>query len=113
MKSNHMIVVALLAGTALGGLGVESLHGQTKPPVYLISEINVTDLDGYMKEFVPKVRVTIKAAGGRQLGASQNVIPIEGDPPKARVTIIAWDSMEQLQAWRNSPEYKEARKIGG
>jgi uncharacterized protein (DUF1330 family) len=23
-----------------------------------------------------------------------------------------WDSLEQIQAWYNSPEYKEARKIG-
>ena len=40
------------------------------------------------------------------------VTPIEGEAPKSRVTITQWDSLEKLQAWRNSPEYKEARKIG-
>jgi heme-degrading monooxygenase HmoA len=28
------------------------------------------------------------------------------------VTIQAWDSLEKAQAWRNSAEYKELRKIG-
>jgi uncharacterized protein (DUF1330 family) len=102
----------MLAGAALGAAAVQGLHAQAKPPVYLVSEIDVTNVDAYTKEYVPKVRATIKAAGGRLLGASQQVTPIEGDPPKSRVTINAWDSLEQLQAWRNSPEYKEARQIG-
>jgi heme-degrading monooxygenase HmoA len=24
----------------------------------------------------------------------------------------AWDNIESIQAWRNSPQYKEARMIG-
>jgi heme-degrading monooxygenase HmoA len=26
--------------------------------------------------------------------------------------VQVWDGMEKIQAWRNSKEYKEARKIG-
>jgi alpha-glucosidase (family GH31 glycosyl hydrolase) len=26
--------------------------------------------------------------------------------------VLVWDNMEQLQAWRNSADFKEARKIG-
>jgi len=40
------------------------------------------------------------------------VTGFDGDPPKSRVVIHVWDSLEQIQAWYNSPEYKEARKIG-
>ncbi|MGH7865104.1 MAG: DUF1330 domain-containing protein [Candidatus Binataceae bacterium] len=54
----------------------------------------------------------IKKAGGRLLAAGQKVTAIEGQPPKARVAVLVWDSMEKIQAWRNSAEYKEARKIG-
>jgi heme-degrading monooxygenase HmoA len=32
--------------------------------------------------------------------------------PKARVIITQWDSIEQLQALRNSASFKDARKIG-
>jgi uncharacterized protein (DUF1330 family) len=40
------------------------------------------------------------------------VTALEGDPPKTRVTIQVWDSMEKMKAAYESAEYKEARKIG-
>jgi heme-degrading monooxygenase HmoA len=40
------------------------------------------------------------------------VITLEGAPQKSRVVIQLWDSMEQLQAYRDSAEFKQARKIG-
>jgi len=40
------------------------------------------------------------------------VTAVEGEAPKSRVVLQAWDSVESIQAWRNSPQYKEARKIG-
>ena len=72
----------------------------------------MTNADAYMKEYVPKAQATIKAAGGRFLAAGGKVTAIEGAPPKQRVAVQVWDSMEKIQAWRNSKEYKEARKIG-
>ncbi|MBF8254729.1 MAG: hypothetical protein HW373_1424, partial [Deltaproteobacteria bacterium] len=36
----------------------------------------------------------------------------DGQPPKARVVVQVWDSIEKVQAWRNSSDFKEARKIG-
>ena len=33
-------------------------------------------------------------------------------PPKGRIAVIQWDSIEKIKAWRNTAEYKEARKIG-
>ena len=102
----------MLAGATLGGAAIQALHAQAKPPVYLVSLIDLTNVDAYAKEYVPKVRATIKAHGGRVIGASQKVTPVEGEPPTSRVAINVWDSLDQLQAWRNSPDYKEAREIG-
>jgi uncharacterized protein (DUF1330 family) len=51
----------------LGALTVEGLHAQSKPPVYLIGQIEVTNPEGYAKEYLPKAREIIKAHGG-QLG---------------------------------------------
>jgi len=42
----------------------------------------------------------------------KRVTALEGQPPKQRVAVQVWDSMEKIQAWRNSAEFKEARKIG-
>ena len=36
----------------------------------------------------------------------------DGEPLKGRIVVLRWDSMEQLMAWRHSPEYEQARKIG-
>ncbi len=112
MKTQYTVAFAIIAGFELGAAAVESLHAQAKPPVYYIAEVDVTNQEGYMKEYVPKVQATIKASGGRILAAGGKVTPIEGAPPKPRVAVQMWDSVEKIQAWRNSKEYKENRKIG-
>jgi uncharacterized protein (DUF1330 family) len=117
MKIQHA-VLTLLAGVAIGAIAVQGLHAQAKPPIYLVTEINVSNPDAYGKEYAPKAQASIKAAGGRQIaiggaggaGAKQ-VTAVEGEPPK-RVVIQVWDSLEKMRAWRDSADYKEARKIG-
>jgi uncharacterized protein (DUF1330 family) len=112
MKSNYKVAVAMLAGVALGALGVQGLHAQAKPPLYVVSEIDVSNLDAYLKEYVPVAQAALKAGGGRILAAGQNITPIEGTPPKSRVTILQWESIEQLNAYRKSAAFVDARKIG-
>jgi uncharacterized protein (DUF1330 family) len=112
MKIQYSVLVAILAGIGIGGVAVQMLHAQAKPPVYRISEIEITNVEAYTKEFAPKAQAALKGAGGRFLAAGQNVTAIEGDPPKTRVTIQVWDSLEKMQAAFNSAEYKDARKIG-
>ena len=97
---------------AIGAGAVQGLHAQAKPPVYVVTEIDVTDLNAYIKNYVPLAQATIKSAGGTRLAAGQNITVFEGAPPKVRVAINRFDSLEQVKAWRNSAEYKEARKIG-
>jgi uncharacterized protein (DUF1330 family) len=53
----------------------------------------------------------IKANGGRYVAAGK-ATPLEGEPPKTRIVVIAFDSLEKIQARRNSEKFKEARKIG-
>jgi uncharacterized protein (DUF1330 family) len=113
MKTYHKAALLLIAGIGVGAAAMEALHAQAaKPPVYFISEIDVSDIDGYTKEYATKARAILTAGGARYLAAGQKVTPLEGEPPKSRVVIQVWDSLEKLQATRNSPEYKENRKIG-
>jgi uncharacterized protein (DUF1330 family) len=112
MKSNYKVAVAMLAGVALGALVVQGLHAQAKPPLYSVAEIDVSNLDAYLKEYVPLAQAAIKAGGGRVLAAGQNITPIEGTPPKSRVAISQWESIEQLNAYRKSAAFADARKIG-
>ena len=118
MKSSYKMTLVLLAGAALGGLAIESLHAQAKAPVYYVAEIAVTNPDAYAKEYAPKAQALIKAAGGRFLaigGAAATgggkVTAFDGDPP-IRVVVQVWDSMDKIKAWRANPEYVELRKVG-
>ena len=54
-----------------------------------------------MKDYVPKAQAAIKAAGGKFLAAGGKTTTIEGEPPKARVVIQQWDSVEKIQAYRD------------
>ena len=112
MKRYFGLGLAMLAGTAIGAAAVSGLQAQAKPPVYTVTEITVTNLDAYTKEYAPLAQASIKKSGGKLLAAGQKVTSLEGAPPAPRIAIQQWDSLEKAQAWRNGAEYKEARKIG-
>jgi hypothetical protein len=62
MKQYFGLGLAMLAGAALGAGAVSALHAQGKAPVYLVTEIDVSNPEAYGKEFAPKAQATIKAA---------------------------------------------------
>ena len=112
MKTRYTVALSMLAGAALGAAAIQGLHAQAKPPVYVVSEITVSNVEGYTKEYVPLARAAIKNSGGKLLAASQNVTSLEGAPQKSRVTINVYDSLEKAQASRNAADYKAARIVG-
>ena len=85
MKTNYKVAIALIAGAAIGGAAIggaaiQGLHAQAKPPVYVVGENSVTNVEAYTEEFVPLARASIKNAGGKSVGASQKVTTLEGAP---------------------------------
>jgi uncharacterized protein (DUF1330 family) len=101
----------MLAGAGFGGAAIQGLHAQAKPPVYVVTEISVRNVAGYVNEYAPVAQASIKKAGGKILAASLNVTQLEGPAP-TRVVIQVWDSPEQIAAWRHQADYDEIRKIG-
>jgi uncharacterized protein (DUF1330 family) len=112
MKFRSTGALTFLAGAAIAVVAVQALHAQSKPPVYVVTEIDISDLDAYTKQYVPLTQASIKAAGGRLVAAGQNIVSFEGAPPGTRVAINEFDTLEAAQAWRASAQYKEARKVG-
>ena len=118
MNTKFKLTLAMLAGAAIGAAAVNGLHAQAKPPLYVVSEIDVTNPEAYGKEYAPKAQALIKASGGRFLAiggvagaGAGKVTAFDGEAPK-RTTVQVWDSMEKYQAYRNLPAFKEARQIG-
>ena len=61
MKATYSVPLAMLAGVGIGAVAVQTLHAQAKPPTYIIGEIEVTNVEGYTKEYAPKVQAVLKA----------------------------------------------------
>ena len=117
MKTRFTVVLSMIAGAALGGAAIQALHAQAKPPVYVIGQIDVTNEDGYAKEYAPKAAELIKAAGGRLLarrgaGGGASVTTIEREPYKGRLVVQQWESLDKVGAWHSSAAYQENRAIG-
>jgi uncharacterized protein (DUF1330 family) len=112
MITRYMSALSLAVGIAIGATAIEALRAQVTPSAYTVTEIDISDLNAYKKEYVPLVQASIKAAGGHLVAAGQNIVSLDGEPPKTRITINQFDSLEKVQAWRNSAQYKEARAIG-
>ncbi len=111
MKSHTSIALAVIAGFALGAVGIHTLHAQAKPPVFTVVEIEVSNVDAYGKEYVPKAQQLLRDKGATILVGSNNVVAFEGKPAK-RLAVHQWESMEKAKAWYASKEYKENRKVG-
>ena len=53
MKIRYSLALSLLAGSAIGGAVVQTLHAQAKPPVYMVAINEISDQEGYTKQYLP------------------------------------------------------------
>ena len=118
MKTRSAVGIVMLAGMVVGAAAIQGLHAQSKPPVNLITEIDVTDPEKYAKEFAPRAQATIRNAGAKFIViggvagvGAKPIHALEGTPPK-RLAIQTWESMDAVRAWYDSAEYQEALKVG-
>ena len=111
MKARFGMALSMVVGAALGGAAIQALHAQAKPPVYMIAINEVSDQERYAKEYVSPAQKSVKDHGGEYVAAGP-ATQVTGNLPNGPVVIIRWESMEALQAWRNSPEFEAAFKVG-
>ena len=105
MKTPFKMTLAAFAGVALGAAAIHVLHAQAKPPVYYVAENDMINVEVYTKEFAPKVADTLKPFGGRYIVAGGKTTAVDGAPPKSRIAVIRFESMEQAVAWRKTEAY--------
>jgi uncharacterized protein (DUF1330 family) len=79
-------------------------------PAYVIAQVDIHDPKAYerYRELVP---ATIAQHGGRYLARGGATQALTGDWQPSRLVILEFPSLEQAQAWWNSPEYTALRKI--
>jgi len=79
-------------------------------PAYVIAEIQVNDpakYEGY-KKLTPG---TLSMYGGKFIVRGGQTETLEGDRKTHRVVVLEFPTYEKAQAWYNSPEYQDAKKI--
>ena len=112
MKTRYTAALSIWAGIAIGAAAVHALHAQAKPPAYVVAEIDVTKPEPYEKEYVPPAAKAITDAGGKYLVRGGKTASIYGAPPKPRIAVMVFESMERARAAFYSSAYKEAKKVG-
>jgi uncharacterized protein (DUF1330 family) len=112
MKTRYTVALSVVAGVAIGAAAVQALHAQATPPAYVVAEIDVTNVDPYDKEYVPPAAKAISDGGGRYIVRGGETAAYYGEPPKSRIAIMVFESMEKARAAFNSSAYKEAKKVG-
>ena len=112
MKTKYIAALSVVAGVAIGAAAVQTLHAQAKPPGFIVAEIDVSNVEAYNKEFLPIASKALAAGGVKFLVRGGKSMAIDGEPPKPRLIIGQYESLEKAYATYTSPAYKEARKIG-
>lgn len=113
MKIHSIIALSLAAGATIGAGAVDGLRAQVRPLAHVVGEINVTNQEGFAKEFGPVARKALALAPGyRALVLGGKTVSIAGAPPNGRVIINVFDSLDAAVAAYNSLAFKEAKKIG-
>src|SRR6516165_9647157 len=98
MNTKSKIVIAAVAGAALGAAAVQGLHAQAKLKAYSVSETEV--IGTLPPDYLPTVRKAIEAAHGRALGTfNGRVVSIEGPPAPQHPGIVEWASVDDAVAF--------------
>jgi uncharacterized protein (DUF1330 family) len=78
-------------------------------PAIVVAQIQVTDPEKY-EAYKPLAKEAIELFGGRYLVRGSEPVGIEGEPGSGRFVVVEFDSVETVQHFYDSPEYKKARE---
>jgi uncharacterized protein (DUF1330 family) len=112
MKPNHKLILVMLTGVALGVVGGTAIQAQqAKPaPGYVVAEVEVNDSATFAK-YAAAVPGTLAPFNAQYLVRGGKIEAVEGDAPKQRFIVIAFDSVEKARAWEDSPAYEAIKPI--
>ena len=71
---------------------------------YVITDVEITDMSLY-RQFMEGVTDTVEAHGGKFVARGGEIEVRLGDWNPKRIAILRFDSLQQVHAWLESPEY--------
>jgi uncharacterized protein (DUF1330 family) len=77
---------------------------------YIIARIQVTDPAKY-QEYTKLTPGAIARYGGKFIVRGGKTVSLEGEPENRRLVVIEFPTLQQAQAFYDSPEYGAARQV--
>jgi uncharacterized protein (DUF1330 family) len=74
-------------------------------PAYVIAEVDVTDPEAY-KLYAGKAPGITLPSGGKYLVRAGKTETLEGEPPRNRIVVIEFESMEKARAFYYGKAYQ-------
>jgi uncharacterized protein (DUF1330 family) len=111
MLMKRLTLLAMLSMGLVGFVRLTVMSSQaqsTATKAYYVAEFELRDPEG-IKPYSAGVGATLRPFGGRFIVRGGKLVGLEGPPPGSRTVIIEFPSMEQAEAWYNSPEYTALR----
>jgi uncharacterized protein (DUF1330 family) len=106
MNSTSKLLALAAASMAVGVAGGTFLHAQTAaPPAYLIAELQVTDAEVF-KQYLAALPATFAPYKVKTLARGTPVSLDGSTPPAGAVAVFAFNSMDDIKAFWNSPAYQ-------
>jgi uncharacterized protein (DUF1330 family) len=90
----------------------ENGTGGIKMAVHVIIDVKVKNKEKYV-EVSKKLPVSVQKYGGRYLSRGGKINTLSGNWRPDAVVLIEFDSIDQVNRWINSPEYKETEALRG
>jgi uncharacterized protein (DUF1330 family) len=108
-RENAMLkkpIIIAIAALAVGGVAVaQQMAPPAAAPAYLIANVQVTDPEGW-KQYVAALPTTLAPYHVKTLARAPAVAVDASTPPAGSTVILAFNSMDDLKAWWNSPAYQ-------
>jgi uncharacterized protein (DUF1330 family) len=102
--------LTLLAGVAIGAAAINGLNAQKAPGAYVVVDLSEIGNPDLFKTLLPKAEPAMKAFGGNYVIRTENIVGLDGTPPK-RFVVISFDSIDKAKAWDASTAQKEITDI--
>ena len=107
------ITAAIACGLLIGGGAIQWLHAQSKPPAFVVAEVDVKDRAGFEENFLKTTRKDIADHGGKYLAGGYNkTMSLVGTEPPNRVVILQFANMDAVKAWQDEGAMDMENTIG-
>jgi uncharacterized protein (DUF1330 family) len=106
MSTKLRLAALAVAFTSVGVVGGAFLHAQTAtPPAFIVAELQVTDPDTF-KQYAAALPATFAPYKARTIARAAPVSLDGSTPPAGVVAVFAFNSMDDIKAFWNSPAYQ-------